>query len=870
MAGRMRGAAVVLMTLLMVSTLPLFAAAEDADLRFESGLQTTSSSGWYASGETVELSSYFVNDGASTAFENDPSCGAVLQVYDALGQTLVDERSSCRGQTQMLDLASTEVYDFSILTWDLTDSNGVEVLPGWYSVVAFHTATGLSTTQDVHVQTDVTVPDSLQLSIELTSRLGPLVASDEMVLSVVMSNPTGQAIALPDLGDCLLHLTMNQATQLTSSCMPSFTQIEAYEEMLIEQILLPAGSLESGMNTIAVALPGQTLVASMNLDIATPIDGFTAELQPHLELTMTGLGDGLYGDGDIMQTSMTMINVGGETQALRFTDTCRAELWIVNDQGEVVFDSRSFKTCNAINLDYGLDSQEEVLFSLPDWTFNDLLGCQIASGHYTAVVEVPQFHLSHAQSIDYARMSSTDCAKSLDVGLTTALTGIENGFDLSVTIEPLVSEVDLRWIGPCSVSVAIINTASSEEVHRQASLCNDLDGRHVVLAYGAVGDGLVLEVGDVNMVDFSNTSLPDGTYQMVVTLEANPTTSAGFVFDWPIVETVSAEPVVIEEQPADEASRLISGTWSGVLTEQGTCWIIETPQEGQLLLSKAALGSWMPQQGWTGTYDAVSADAAPACAMFQAPSIQLFSIEAESAPAAPAQSEDAAEEIILQSSDEPLVAIAPTLIMVVTTTSLLSLLVTIVLGNESIRIPSTAAGLWFLGMVGRTHETTDGRYQRGRLMGYLTANPGCHFRALMAALDMSNGQITHHLRILENEEVIWRRKDGRLVRYYPLTNTMSPAMAEEELPVPPLSPDPNSLQGKILTLLDADGPMGEFPTQAELAKRLEKSQQLVSHHLRTLQKFGLVEKRKMGIKNRYKLTREAIFLLETNDDFSRD
>ena len=95
-------------------------------------------------------------------------------------------------------------------------------------------------------------------------------------------------------------------------------------------------------------------------------------------------------------------------------------------------------------------------------------------------------------------------------------------------------------------------------------------------------------------------------------------------------------------------------------------------------------------------------------------------------------------------------------------------------------------------------------------------------------------------------------------------------MSDEELPVPPLSPDPNSLQGKILSLLDADGPMGEFPTQAELAKRLEKSQQLVSHHLRTLQKFGLVEKRKMGIKNRYKLTREAIFLLESNDDFIRD
>ena len=382
----------------------------------------------------------------------------------------------------------------------------------------------------------------------------------------------------------------------------------------------------------------------------------------------------------------------------------------------------------------------------------------------------------------------------------------------------------------------------------------------------------MLEVGEVNMVDFENNPLPEGTYQMIVTLEANPTTSAGFVFEWPIVETVTAEPISIEqEEAASEASRLVSGTWSGVLTEEGTCWILDTPQEGQLLLARAALGQWAPQQGWSGTYDAVSADAAPACAMFQAPSFEVLTLEAETAPFTP----DASQDDVEQSGDAAAEAsiptsVAPTLIMVVTTTSLLSLLVTVVLGNESFRIPTTAAGLWFLGMVGRTHETTDGRYQRGRLMGYLTANPGCHFRALMAALEMSNGQITHHLRILENEEVIWRRKDGRLVRYYPLTNTMNPGMSETELPVPPLSPDPNSLQGKILTLLDADGPMGEFPTQAELAKRLEKSQQLVSHHLRTLQKFGLVEKRKMGLKNRYKLTREAIFLLETSEDFTRD
>ena len=46
----------------------------------------------------------------------------------------------------------------------------------------------------------------------------------------------------------------------------------------------------------------------------------------------------------------------------------------------------------------------------------------------------------------------------------------------------------------------------------------------------------------------------------------------------------------------------------------------------------------------------------------------------------------------------------------------------------------------------------DGEFQRGRVVGYLVANPGVHFRALLAALDMSNGQLAHHLKVLEETE----------------------------------------------------------------------------------------------------------------------
>ena len=870
MAGRMRGGAVVLVTLLMLSTLPVFATADDADVRMESELVSQPNAAWYVSGEIVELVSSFVNGGASTTFENDPSCGAVLQVTNASGQIILDERTKCRGQSQMVDLASDETYDFAPLTWDLTDANGEEVRPGWYSVVAFHTATARTVAQEVHVQTNVSVPEALTLSITITSRLGPLVASDEMVLSALLYNPTPRPMTLPDLGGCLNQLTVNGAVSLTSPCMPSEIQIGAYEEILIEQTLLSAGTLLTGINSVAMSIPGQSLTASLTLDIAEPEVAFNPTLQDTLDVTLIGINDVLYGGRDIMQAAMNMRNVGPEVQSMRFTDTCRAELWVVNDQGDVVFDSRPLKSCNAINMDYILDSEEEVIFSLPDWTFTNMVGCQVASGHYTVIVEVPQFHLAAAQAVDYSQGFANNCEGPLDLDIIPSLVGVTNGFDLDLMLEPRSSEVELRWVGPCSVIVTIMALPSNEEIQEKVTACNNKGGRHLVLPYGPLAENLVLEGGEIRMFDLNNESLPDGTYQLVVTLESNPTTSAGFVFDWPILETVTAQPLAIVEELEPEASRLISGTWSGVLTEDGTCWILDSPQEGQLLLSRASLGSWAPQQGLSGTYGAVSSDAAPACTMFQAASIELRSVETETSPFVAGKTTEQTVDAPIVGAKEAAQSYAPSVFVILTTTSLLSLLVTFVLGNESLRIPSTAAGLWFLGMVGRTHETTDGRYQRGRLMGYMTANPGCHFRALMAALEMSNGQITHHLRILENEEVIWRRKDGRLVRYYPLTNTMNPAMSEQELPVPPLSPDPNSLQGKILTLLDADGPMGEFPTQAELAKRLEKSQQLVSHHLRTLQKFGLVEKRKMGLKNRYKLTREAIFLLETSDDFIRD
>ena len=870
MAGDTRSTVVLLASLLLLSTLPFISSAETTNVVFEVEETSSPLNEWYVAGDTVELTAMFTNSGASTTIANDPSCGVVLQVLNATGTLLIDDSSSCRGQTQNIDLAESETHSFDGLTWNLQLEDGVFVEPGIYTVSAYHSATQSIASKVIQVQTPVEVSLELDLILELSSRLNEIKQDEEIVLGLTLSNPTNQVITFPQNAGCLIELNINSVISLGMPCFASFSYLQPYEQTSLGHVLLEDGSLNQGLNLVQASFPSQYLMESISftLDGSEVID---TSLQNILSADVLHQNSEkiLYSQGDILESTLLLTNMGVETVPLQFTNSCRAEIWILDDGGDVVFDSRMLKNCNALELDYILESNGQVQFTLPDWTFTDLEGCDVASGEYTLVAEIPEFHLSSIQSIQYQHNTPSKCKSPLQIELNPEVFPIETGFNLNLEISTLNEDVDLRWIGPCAVMISIIDLSTVEEVYSQASMCDYYDGRHFVLPSGDNVTPFVFEIGMINMVDMELQPLPEGQYQMVLDLETNPQTRAGFVFSWPFADeqTTMQQSVEVVTEPK---SRLISGTWSGLQTEQGTCWMFESIDEGQLLLSSATLGQWLPQQGLSGTYEVIDAPAHPACEDFQAQSFQVRGVEIESqletSKPLPEQSESE-EELNVQ---EQAVSFVPSVIVVVTTGSLLSLLFTFVLGNESLRIPTTAAGLWFMGLLGRTHETTDGRYQRGRLMGYLTANPGCHFRALMAALDMSNGQITHHLRILESEEGIWRRKDGRLMRYYPLTNSLYPSMNEDDLPVPPLSPDPNSLQGKILSLLDQDGPLGEFPTQAELAVRLEKSQQLVSHHLRTLQKFGLVEKRKMGLKNRYKLTREAIFLLETNTDFTRE
>ena len=843
-AGRM----LVLVGLLLASLFIGMASAESGELTLEVSEDTPPETAWYSPQHPLILTPTLVNNGPDASLTVNPVCPFVYNVYNATNTVVVSGLDACPVREQGMDVFAGERVAFDPVEWSMKDDAGQWLESGAYTVELLHSS-GLSSVREVLIQTPVSIPEALTYSVSTTQRAN---AEGPVVYMVSLHNPTASSIDVSSQPACLLEAQLGSKSHLGSNCFADVKVLMPGEVILVDQFV----ALQS--DAVALSTPGN--------DFTYTTSPTVSEVQPTspVEMAMQVSGNQLpkFGPEDQLLSEVLLSSADGTSTVVEFTSSCKAEMWIVDDLGNTVFDSRAGKTCTEIDLELALTGEPERL-TLPQWNFflND--GCRAEPGTYTVITEVPEHGLVASQHIEYQSVEADPCAEASTAALEATISWPEDALmNIAATMS---SDTDqyLRMAQPCTFEVAFLNS-DDELVHVFQTLCDAYDGRKILLP--STQERLQFDTLDVSMVQQGEALLPDGQYTLQLTVLSTAPATATLPFSWPqdFNEVVEEEP---EESSVSQRFELL-GTWAEISTEQGTCYVMDDGEATHLLSNAKTLPAWSPNAQTQGLYVVVFADPSPACAGFIAPSVEVVEVRMEEALAAeeePVVAAPIAEETPLVQSS-PAVAV----VSVVVTASILSILVVAATTNEALRLPATVAGLWFLGLLGKTHETTDGRYQRGRLMGYLTANPGCHFRALMSALEMSNGQITHHLRILEAEEHVWRKNDGRLVRFYPLTNQLNPSTKEADLPVPPLSPDPNSLQGKILNLLDEDGGMGQFPTQAELAKRLEKSQQLISHHLRTLQKFGLVERRKMGVKNRYKLTREAIFLLETSADFAHD
>ena len=851
--GEVRTRRLVASSLVMLLVLLVPVSAEDSStVRLEIDVMDENSKPWYGVGDSVVLASSIVNDGAATSITEDPSCGTVMLVSNAEGATIVDESVGCRGQSRGLDIGSGATA-LDQHEWDLTDQDGVPVAPGLYTISIELAGSGLSSTVEVMVQQNAGLPSELIFSTSITHREDVLSIGEPFIVTYELHNPTSRSIDLNGFDSCQLLISFEEEG-LGPSCTADTATIAPYAVIGLGHSMLQANNV--GTSTLTIQTPDAQVIGSFDLSVQeAPVQSTP------LEASINTLSTSFI-QGELFDGSITLENSGTESELLRFTNTCRASYWVTDSNG-VVFDSLDQANCRTTELDVIVGASSQSTFSLQSWAFVDQVGCSMLSGDYVLVAEIPEFGYASSIDVDFRRIQSADCGTTSEPTPSIMIELDEADVPVfQLQLAGMAEQTDIHWLEICKASLQLWNLDQTEKVLEKNVLCNGEERFDQPLRLSSE-DVLQFELEELNAFAYQ-----EAEYLVRIDMATDQNLILEHEFNWPLDADVE-EPVVVEEVAQEQNPVVVlDGVWSGVLTPDGTCWMLENDAGVVHMLADSTIASWTPERGSAGSYQAQQSEANVKCSRFTAESYTFMAI-IEEIPVA--EDEPVVEESTIVETEvleeEVLPEWAPQAVTVLTVSAILSMLGFAAFNNEAIRISTTLTGLWLLGLIGKTSETSDGRFQRGRLLGYLTANPGCHFRALLSALEMSNGQLSHHLRVLEQEESIWRRKDGRLVRYYPLTNTLHPLLEDDALPVPILAPDPLSLQGKILVLLDHDSQMGDFPTQAELAKRLDKSQQLISHHLRTLEKYGLIEGRRMGMRNRYKLTKEAMFLLETSEAY---
>jgi DNA-binding MarR family transcriptional regulator len=130
----------------------------------------------------------------------------------------------------------------------------------------------------------------------------------------------------------------------------------------------------------------------------------------------------------------------------------------------------------------------------------------------------------------------------------------------------------------------------------------------------------------------------------------------------------------------------------------------------------------------------------------------------------------------------------------------------------------------------RREEVLD-QYTRGKIHGYIIANPGEHYNSIKAQLKVKNGTLAYHLRVLEREGYVKSARDGPYKRFYP-----------QEAVVPKNRSEFSSIQEVVLENVRASPGI----TQNDVAARMGVSSQVVNYHIRNLVRAGRIRLQREG------------------------
>jgi predicted transcriptional regulator len=152
--------------------------------------------------------------------------------------------------------------------------------------------------------------------------------------------------------------------------------------------------------------------------------------------------------------------------------------------------------------------------------------------------------------------------------------------------------------------------------------------------------------------------------------------------------------------------------------------------------------------------------------------------------------------------------------------------------------------LFFVPLYNKLHpDNILNNFLRGRIYGYISAKPGENYNSIKKALELNNGTLAHHARVLEKEEYIYSKRDGFYTRFYP----------KDTKPHEINSPQLTELQQNMVELIRTQPGI----TQHELVPLLNASQPDVSYNITKLSRDDMIIVERNGRENRYYLNYEG-------------
>lgn len=134
-------------------------------------------------------------------------------------------------------------------------------------------------------------------------------------------------------------------------------------------------------------------------------------------------------------------------------------------------------------------------------------------------------------------------------------------------------------------------------------------------------------------------------------------------------------------------------------------------------------------------------------------------------------------------------------------------------------------------------------FVRGQIYGHIMSHPGEHYNHIKQKLGVTNGTLSHHLRTLELQGYIKSHRDGTYKRFYPTGMTI---------------PRKKGIQLSDLQIGIVDA-IRQSPgiSQKDIAQREGISQQSVSYNLAILERMGILDSIRDGVRKKYFISSDS-------------